>query len=264
MWIDSHCHLNHTKFTDTATPDQLVKNANNNGVDGMLSICCRMSDEFPQILSMVKRFENVWCTIGTHPHDAGKPEEKAIPQEQLVKMALSDPKIVGIGETGLDYYYKNSTPEDQDLSFRKHICACIESDMPMVVHARDADDDIARIIGEEGQGTSLTGVMHCFSSGRELAESALEMGFYISFSGIVTFKQADELRAIARDVPLDRILVETDAPYLAPEPYRGKINQPAYVSHTGKVLADIHKISEEDMARHSSNNFFRLFKRARM
>ena len=264
MWIDSHCHLNHSKFSDTATPDQLVKNANEKGVNGMLSICCRIADEFPQILSMVKNFQNVWCTVGTHPHDAGKTEEKAISQDQLVKIGLSDPKIIGIGETGLDYYYKNSTPEDQDISFRKHIRACIEADMPMVVHARDADEDIARTIREEGKGTRLTGVMHCFSSGRGLAEAALEMGFYISFSGIVTFKQADELRAIARNVPLDRILVETDAPYLAPEPYRGKTNQPAYVPHTGKVLADIHKISEEDMARHSSDNFFRLFKRAKM
>lgn len=262
MWIDSHCHLNHSKFTDLGPPEQLVKNAHASGVEGMLTICCRISDEFPEVLSTAKKFDKVWCTIGTHPHDAGKSGEMAITQDQLVKMSLSDPKIVGIGETGLDYYYKNSTPEDQAVSFRKHIRACIEADMPMVVHARDADEDIERIIREENPNGKLTGVMHCFSSGRGLAEAALDFGFYISFSGIVTFDKADELRDIAKNVPLDRILVETDAPYLAPGPYRGKVNQPAYVIHTGKVLADLHQIPEAEMARRSKENFFKLFKRA--
>lgn len=263
MWIDSHCHLNHSKIAGLGTPGQLVENARAHGVRGMLTISCRIADEFPGILAVAKQFDDVWCTIGTHPHDAGKPEEKKITQAELVKQALSDPKIVGIGETGLDYYYKNSSPEDQDISFRKHIRACIEADLPMVVHARDADEDIARTITEEGKGTNLSGVMHCFSSGHKLAEDALDFGFYISFSGIVTFKQAHELRDIAKNVPLNRILVETDAPYLAPEPHRGKTNQPAYVPETGKVLAEIHGISEADIAKHTSDNFFRLFKRAK-
>ena len=263
MWIDSHCHLNHPKIAGLGDPARLVENARAQGVEGMLTISCRIADEFPSILAVAKQFDGVWCTIGTHPHDAGKPEEKKITQAELVRQALSDPKIVGIGETGLDYFYKNSTPEDQDISFRKHIRACIESDMPMVVHARDADEDIAHTIIEEGKGTNLSGVMHCFSSGRKLAEDALEFGFYISFSGIVTFKQAHELRDIAKIVPLDRILVETDAPYLAPEPHRGKTNQPAYVPHTGKVLADVHGITVEEIARHTKDNFFRLFKRAK-
>ena len=262
MWIDSHCHLNHPKIKDTGTPESLVETARAAGVDGMLTICCRIADEFPEILSIAQSLPSVWCTIGTHPHEASKEAERAISEEALIKLALSDPKIVGIGETGLDYYYNYSTPEDQAASFRKHIRACIAADMPMVVHARDADADIMKIIREEGTGTGLTGVMHCFSSGRKLAEEALDFGFYISFSGIVTFKQSDELRAIARDVPLDRILVETDAPFLAPGQYRGKTNQPAYVPETGRTLAAIHKISEQEIARHSKENFFRLFTRA--
>ncbi len=263
MWIDSHCHLNHAKLAELGTPETIVKNAAENGIDGMLTICCRMADEFPEVLATAKKFENVWCTVGTHPHDAGKPGEIAITQDQLVALAKSDSKIVGIGETGLDYFYKHSTPGDQQTSFRKHIRACIESDQPMVVHARDADEDIIRIIREEGAGSNLTGVMHCFSSGRAMAEQALELGFYISFSGIVTFKSATELQDIAKTVPLDRILVETDAPYLAPVPHRGQTNQPAYVMNTGRQLAALHNISEENMAKHCKNNFFTLFKKAK-
>jgi TatD DNase family protein len=262
MWIDSHCHLNHAKLAEAGTPEQVVENARAGGVESMLTICCRVADEFPEVLATAKKFPNVWCTIGTHPHDASKPGELALTQDQLVEKSLSDPKIVGIGETGLDYFYKNSTPEDQHVSFRKHIRACIEADMPMVVHARDADEDIAKIIKEENKSGKLRGVMHCFSSGRKLAEEALDFGFYISFSGILTFKQAEDLRAIARDVPKDRLLVETDSPYLAPMPHRGKTNQPAYVAHTGAVLAEIHGVSPEEMARITKQNFFSLFKRA--
>jgi TatD DNase family protein len=262
MWIDSHCHLNHAKLAEIGTPDEIVANAKSAGVKGMLTICCRIKSEFPDILAIAKKHENVWCTIGTHPHDASKPDEIAVTHDELVKLAKSDPKIVGIGESGLDYYYTYSTPEDQAESFRKHIRACIETDLPLVVHARDADEDIAKILKEEGAGANLRGVMHCFSSGRKLAEAALDMGFYISFSGIVTFKQADELRDIAKDVPVERVLIETDAPYLAPIPYRGKTNQPAFVIETGKFLADFYKLDEETMASHSNKNFFSLFNRA--
>lgn len=262
MWIDSHCHLNNPKLAEYGTPDEIVARAKDAGVEGMLTICCRIKSEFPEVLGIAKRHDNVWCTIGTHPHDASKPEELAVTLDELVTLAQSDPKIVGIGESGLDYYYHYSTPEDQAVSFRKHIRACIETDLPLVVHARDADEDIAKILQEEGAGKNLRGVMHCFSSGRKLAEVALDMGFYISFSGIVTFKQADELRDIAKDVPLERILVETDAPFLAPVPHRGKTNQPAFVIETGKFLADFYKLDEEIVASHSKNNFFSLFNRA--
>ncbi len=261
MWIDSHCHLNHAKLKQIGTPDDVVKNAHAEGIDGMLTICCRISDEFPEVLATAKQFQNVWCTIGTHPHDASKPGEIAVTQNELVKLAQSDPKIIGIGESGLDYFYNNSSHEDQHTSFRKHIRACVETDLPIVVHARDADEDIIRLIREEGAG-KLRGVMHCFSSGRKMAEEALELGFYISFSGILTFKQADELREIAKTVPLDRMLVETDAPYLAPTPHRGKTNQPAFVVETGKKLADVHGISNEDMAQKTKDNFLKLFNKA--
>lgn len=262
MYIDSHCHLNHNRLLHLGGPEQLVQNAAEAGVEGMLTICCRIREEMDDLLALTQQFDNVWCTVGTHPHDAGNEVEKAITQEELVTLANSDPKIVGIGESGLDYYYKNSEPEDQQESFRKHIRACIETGLPLVVHARDADEDIMRIIREEGSGTDLTGVMHCFSSGRKMGEEALDFGFYISFSGIVTFKNADELRDFAKDVPLDRILVETDAPYLAPEPHRKDINEPALVVYTARTVAEIHNIDEETLATHSKNNFFSLFKRA--
>lgn len=262
MYIDSHCHLNHEKIRSAGSVDAIVQNAAEAGVDGMLTICCRISEDFPEILKIAQTYENVWCTIGTHPHDAGLPAEKEISLESLISLAKSDPKIVGIGESGLDYYYDNSPRSDQQASFRKHIRACIATGLPLVVHARDADDDIIKIINEENDGT-LTGVMHCFSSTRKLAEAALEWNFYISFSGIVTFKKATELQDIARDVPLDKILIETDAPYLAPEPHRGKTNVPAYVAHTCEFLAKLKGIEAEEMAKITRENFFRLFTKAK-
>ena len=264
MWIDSHCQLNHEKIKKLGQPSEIVKTANDAGVEAMLSVCCRVSDEFPQLLEMTKTLKNVWCSIGTHPHNAGVQEEIDISQDELVRLALSDSKIIAIGESGLDYYYDNSTPEQQQESFRKHIRACIETNMPLIVHSRDAEKDTMRIIKEEGTGTKLKGVMHCFSSKRILAEEALDFDFYISLAGIITFKKAQELRDIARDIPLNRLLLETDAPYLAPEPYRGKINQPAYVIHTGSALAKLYDITENEIAKHSKQNFFTLFNRAKM
>lgn len=260
MWIDSHCHLTHEYIQDAGTPADLVRRAKENGVDGMLTINCRISDEFETIYNAAEPFENVWCTVGTHPHDAGNENEKAITAEQICAMT-HDPKVIGIGESGLDYYYDNSPRDDQQASFRKHIRACLETDLPIVVHSRDADDDVATILEEEGRG-KLSGVMHCFSSGPELAAKALDLGLYISFSGIVTFKKADELRQIAKSVPYDRILVETDAPFLAPVPYRGKTNEPAFVKHTGEFLADFLEIPIDQFARQTSDNFYRLFNKA--
>lgn len=258
MWIDSHCHLTHHYITEQGTPEQLVNRAKENGVDGMVNICCRMSDEFPQIIDTARQFENVWCSVGTHPHDAGNENEQSVTIDQICKLA-NDPNVIGIGESGLDYYYDNSPRDEQQASFRKHIQACIKTGLPLIIHARDADEDIIRILQEEGAGTDLKGVMHCFSSGPQLAEYALEIGFYISFSGIVTFKKADELRAIALTVPKDRILVETDAPFLAPVPFRGKTNEPAYVKHTGEFLAEHLGMTSEDFANQTTNNFFSLF-----
>lgn len=263
MYIDSHCHLIHKRLLSLGGPEQVIRNAEAAGVEAMLTICCDIEHEFPQILSLVREHPNVWCTIGTHPHDASVAEEQAVTKEKLVELALSDPKIVGIGESGLDYYYKNSAVEDQQQSFRKHIRACIETGLPLIVHARDADDDIIRILREEGEGTALRGVMHCFSSSRKLGEESLDFGFHISFSGIVTFRNSEELRNFAKDVPLDKLLVETDAPFLAPEPHRGQINEPALMVHTGKLLAEIHEIPEQELANATKENFFNLFDRAR-
>ncbi len=264
MWIDSHCHLNHERNEAGDTPTAIVARANEAGVDGLVNICCEIIGEFPTILSTARQFKNVWCTVGTHPHDSGKQEEINVPLQQLVDLAGSDELVVGIGESGLDYYYNYSPVDIQQASFRKHIQACIQTGLPLVVHARDADADIARIIREEGGGKAgLRGVMHCFSSGKGLCEAALEEGFYISFSGIVTFNKSTELQDIARTVPLDRVLVETDAPFLAPVPYRGKTNESAYVRHTGEFLAGLYNMPVEEFARITTDNFFRLFNRAK-
>ena len=263
MLIDSHCHLNHKRLLTIGGPDAVVKNARTAGIGGMLTICCHIPEDLNDVLSIVRSHDNVWCTVGVHPHDASKDYAKALTQEKLVKLARSEAKIVGIGESGLDYFYKFAEHADQHESFRRHIRACIETGLPLVVHARDADEDIMRIIREEGTGTELKGVMHCFSSGRKMGEDALDFGFYISFSGIVTFKKSDELRDFTRVVPLDRILVETDAPYLAPEPDRGRINEPALVAVTARQVAGLKGISEEQLAVITTENFFRLFNRAK-
>lgn len=262
MWIDSHCHLTHEKMA--LSPEQLVNNAKASGVGGMLNISCQINGDFPDVLATAKKFDNVWCSVGTHPHDAGLETEKSVTLEKLVEIANSDSKIIGIGESGLDYYYDRSPRNEQQESFRKHIRACIETGLPLIVHTRDAEEDTIAIMREEAEGKELTGVMHCFSSGPGLAAQALDFGFYISFSGILTFNKADELRAIAKTVPLERLLVETDAPYLAPVPYRGKDNEPTYVVHTGKFLAELKGISENEMARITTENFFRLFKKAKL
>lgn len=262
MWIDSHCHLNHER-TGGEAPAAIVARANSAGVEGMLSICCEIDKELPSLLALVRPMQNVWCSIGTHPHDAGVEAEKAITLTQLIDTANSDEKIIGIGESGLDYYYDNSPRADQEDSFRKHIRACLATGLPLIVHARDADDDIIRVIRDENAGKKLTGVMHCFSSGAKLAEDALEEGLYISFSGIVTFKKSTDLQAIAKNVPLDRMLVETDAPFLAPEPYRGRTNEPAFVTHTGRFLATLLDVEETEFAQRTKDNFFSLFTKAK-
>ncbi len=264
MWIDSHCHLNHTKFTPEGGVDEALAAAHSAGVLGMLSIDCLIREEFSGLLELVKPLENVWCTVGTHPHDAGREDEKSVSLEELISLAQSDAKVVGIGECGLDYFYTHSSHEDQQDCFRKHIRACLETDMPMIVHARDADDDIIRIIREETDGKGMRGVMHCFSSSTKMGHEALELGFHISFSGILTFKNSEELRSFAQDVPFDRLLVETDSPYLAPVPFRGQMNHPALVVHTGHVLADLKAVSADEMAKITSANFFKLFDRAKL
>ncbi len=264
MWIDSHCHLNHENNADGDPPADIIARAREAGIDGMVNISTEIKGDFPVVLKTAQDHENVWCTAGTHPHDAGIEAEKNVSLNELIILARSDNKIIGIGESGLDYYYNHSEKDDQINSFRKHIQACLETDLPLVVHSREAEEDTIRIIREEGGGKgALRGVMHCFSSKPKLAEEALEEGFYISFSGIVTFKKSTELQDVARMVPLDKILVETDAPFLAPVPLRGKINEPANVIHTGKFLAELLSVDEKEFAAQTTENFFTLFNKAK-
>lgn len=256
MWVDSHCHLDSGTFIKEGV-DDVVERARLNRVDHMLSISVSMGT-FPALLKLVKGYDDVHCTTGIHPchvHDDG---EDAVTLQQIVD-ATQHSKVVGIGESGLDYFHCQDTIDLQKRLFRMHIQAALETDLPLVIHAREADDDIIKILTEEATGKGLCGVLHCFSSTRALMDVGLDLGLHVSFSGIVTFNSAKELQEMCKDVPLDRLLVETDAPYLAPTPYRGKRNEPAYVSHTGRKVAEIHGVDEDEMAKITKNNFFKLF-----
>jgi TatD DNase family protein len=253
MLVDSHCHLD---FPDFA-PERgaVVARAHAAGVETMLTICTRL-DQFDGVLAIAEEYEGIWCSVGAHPHEAA--DHAALVSEQLIALARH-PKVIGIGETGLDFHYNLSPHDIQERVFRAHIAASRTSGLPLIIHAREADREVAQILEEE---RPPPGVMHCFSSGRALAEAALDLGFYISLSGIVTFRNAEELRAIARDLPLDRLLVETDAPYLAPVPYRGKRNEPAFVAATAAAVAKLKGIATEELAAVTRENFFRLFTKA--
>lgn len=264
MIIDSHCHLNNKRLLNIGEPSLIVERARDAGIGGMLTINCRIHDEFDEVLGIASQFDNVWCSVGTHPHDAGDENEKRFTAADIVEKAKSNAKVIGIGETGLDYFYKHSPIDDQHENFRKHIHASIESGLPLIVHAREADDDIIRILREEGSGGKLTGVLHCFSSTRKLGEEALDFGFYISISGMVTFKKSVDLQDFVKDIPLDRLLVETDAPYLAPEPHRGHINEPAFTVHTLQKVAALKSVAEEEIASATTRNFFNLFSKAKL
>jgi TatD DNase family protein len=253
MLVDSHCHLDFPDFAGER--NAILARARVAGVGTMLTISTRL-DQFPAVRAIAEACDNVWCSVGAHPHEAA--EHAGMTAIQLAALA-EHPRVVGIGETGLDFYYDHSPRDVQEQVFRAHIAASKASGLPLIVHAREADTEIARILREE---SPLAGVLHCFSSGRGLAEVALGLGFCISISGIVTFRKADELRAIVRDVPLDRLLVETDAPYLAPVPYRGKRNEPAYVVATAAEVAELKGITLDELAAATTENFFRLFQKA--
>jgi TatD DNase family protein len=253
MLVDSHCHLDFPEFAEEL--DAVIQRAMNAGIERLVTISTRVR-QFDQVLAIADRFGPVFCSIGTHPHNAD--EELDVTADQLV--ALSDHrKVVAIGEAGLDYFYDNAPREAQMQGLRTHINAARMTGLPLVIHARDADADMAAILREENEKGAFPAVLHCFSSGKGLAETGIELGHYVSFSGILTFKKSDELRAIAGDLPTDRILVETDAPYLAPTPYRGKRNEPAFVAHTAAVLAVTRGVTVETIAEQTSENFFRLF-----
>lgn len=253
MLIDSHCHL---EFPDLQREiDAVVARAEAAGIARMVTISTRVR-RHDTLLAITERFAPVYCSVGTHPHHAA--EERDVTLSELRERAAR-PKVVAIGEAGLDYFYDRSPRDVQERVFRTHIAAARESGLPLVIHTRDADTDMMRILEDETGDQSFTAVLHCFSSGRELAECAIALGHYISFTGILTYKKSDELRAIAASLPADRIMVETDAPYLAPQSRRGKRNEPAYVVETAQVLADTRGVSFDRIAQETTENFFRLF-----
>lgn len=253
MLVDSHCHLDFPDFAPER--DAVIARAFAAGIGTMLTICTRL-DQFAGVRAIAEADPRIWCSVGAHPHEAA--DHADMLPERLVAFA-AHPRVVGIGETGLDFHYDLSPRDTQERVFRAHIAASRQSGLPLIVHAREADAEIAAILRAENPPP---GVLHCFSSGRALAEAALDLGFYISISGIVTFRNADDLRAIVRDVPLDRLLVETDAPYLAPVPYRGKRNEPAFVTATAAAVAALKGMEPDALAAATTANFFRLFGKA--
>ena len=257
MLVDSHCHLDFDVFDEDRA--ETIRRAKDAGIGTLVTICTRVT-RFENILSIAESDPDIWCSVGIHPHQAE--EEPRVSVEDLVSRAQS-PKVIGIGETGLDYYYDNSPRDVQKESFRTHIAAARETGLPLIVHTRDADADMADILEDEMGKGAFPGVLHCFSSGADLARRALDIGFYISLSGIVTFKNAQDLRDIVEEVPLDRILVETDSPFLAPIPNRGKRNEPSFVVHTAARVAEIKNVNSGEISEASTDNFFRLFNKAR-
>ncbi len=259
MFVDSHCHLDFGSLAERR--EEVLANAREVGVGRFVAIATSMED-FPKVLEIAETHEDVYASVGVHPHEAEKPGE-TVTADELVKLS-AHPKVIGIGETGLDYFYDHAPRDSQERNFRQHIRACLQTGLPLIIHTRDAEDDTMRILREEGAGKSgkLTGVFHCYSSNSELAKFALDIGFSLSFSGMVTFKKSENVREIARMVPLDRLLIETDAPYLAPEPYRGKICEPAYVVHTASHLAAVKGVNMHEIERATTENFFKLFKKA--
>jgi TatD DNase family protein len=253
MLVDSHCHLDFPDFAPEL--DAVVARAGAAGVGHMVTICTRVR-RHAQVLAIAEHFPTVTCSVGTHPHHAH--EELDITVEDLIAHT-NHPKVVALGEAGLDYHYDNSPRDAQEQGFRAHIAAARETGLPLVIHAREADEDVANILRNEAKKGAFPAVLHCFTGGRELAFTGIELGLYVSFTGILTFKKSDELRAIAKDLPADRILVETDSPYLAPGKFRGKRCEPAYVVETARVLAETRGVAPDEIARQTTENFFRLF-----
>jgi len=258
MLVDHHCHLDFEQLA--ADREGLLARAKAAGVGIMVTISTRVR-QLPTLLDICAAHDNIYCSVGTHPHNAD--EERGIPADELVRLA-EHPKVVAIGEAGLDYFYKKGSPEAQAEGFRAHIEAARRTGLPLEIHTRDADADTIAILEEaHANGGPFPAILHCYTGGPELAARAVELGLYVSFTGVLTFKKNDALREIARNVPLDRLLVETDAPYLAPEPFRGKTNEPAYVAHTAATLAKVKGVSDEEIARATTDNFFRLFRKVK-
>jgi len=257
MLVDSHCHLNFPDFKDDL--DGVVQRAREAGVGVMQTICTEM-EEFDEVYEITGRYNDIYCSVGVHPNESGNTE--IIPVQTLIEKAAL-PRVIGIGETGLDYHYERSDRDSQKRSFLEHIKASRMTGLPIIVHTREADDDTAQILKKEMEKGAFKGLLHCFTSSKQLADKAVELGFYISLSGIISFKNATAIREAIADVPLERLLIETDAPYLAPIPHRGKRNEPSFVIFTNKILAEVKGITEERCADITTENFFRLFDKAK-
>jgi TatD DNase family protein len=253
MLVDSHCHLDFPDFASEL--DAVVARAAGAGIGRMVTISTRVR-RLNELLAIAGRYDNVYCSVGTHPHHAD--EEDGILPDELIALTRH-PKVVALGEAGLDYFYEHGSREAQARGFRAHIAAARETGLPLVIHTREADEDCGRILEEEIAKGPFRAVLHCYTGGRELAMTAIALGLSISFTGILTFKKSEALRALAAELPADRIMVETDSPYLAPGKFRGKRNEPAYVVEIAKMLAETRGVSFEDVSRQTTENFFRLF-----
>jgi len=259
MLVDSHCHLDFPKLAEDR--EGVLARADEAGVKVMQTIGTKLS-RFPEILKIADSHPQVYCSVGVHPHSA---DEEGPDSADALLAHVDHPKVIGVGEAGLDYFHKNSTPENQAAGFRLHIEAARQSGLPLIVHTRDADEDTLGIMKDELKKGRFEAVIHCYSSSPALGCEAVELGFYLGLGGILTFKRSEELReTIANaNVPLDRLLLETDAPYLAPEPYRGKKNEPAFVAHVAAKLAEVKQVSVAEIERATTDNFFRLFNKAK-
>ena len=251
--VDSHCHLNMKEFKDDL--DLVLDNARNNGVKYLQTICTKISD-YSEIINIIEKHDHIYGSFGIHPHEANDYLDLTL--ESIVQY-VSHKKIIGIGETGLDYYYEYSNPSNQKISFEKHIHASRETKLPIIIHTREADDDTISMIESEMQNGQFTGLIHCFTSSKNLAKKVLDLGFYISISGIVTFKNAIDLQEIVKWLPLDRILIETDSPYLSPIPFRGKRNEPAFVKNVAEFISKLKNIDYDQIQEATSKNFMTLF-----
>jgi TatD DNase family protein len=258
MLVDSHCHLDY--FVEAERPD-IIARAKSAGVTEMVTIGVTLSQSRQALAIAEASGDKIWCSVGIHPNHAA--DEGPVPTPQTIAAMTRHPKVIGIGESGLDYFYDKAPKDIQQQNFRAHIRAAQFTGLPLAIHARDADEDIARILAEErAGGGDFRFLLHCFSSGRALAEAAVAMGGYVSFSGILTFPKSHELRAIAADIPPDRLLVETDSPYLAPVPFRGKRNEPAHTVHTARILAEVKGVTPESLAERTTGNFRTLYRKA--
>jgi TatD DNase family protein len=253
MLVDSHCHLDFPDYAGKV--DDVVARARAAGVGVCVSIGTELK-RFPGVRAVAEAHDNVWCSVGVHPHES---EKELLDDAAALIAEAAHPKVVAIGETGLDYYYEHAPRAPQQANFRSHIAAARQTGLPVIVHTREADDDTIDILRNEMAKGEFTGLIHCFTGTQRLADAALELGLYISVSGIATFKNSAALRDVIKTVPMDRLLVETDAPYLAPVPHRGKTNEPAFVVHTAAMLAELKGVSAAELATATTENFFRLF-----